>query len=243
MHDDTLARLQGSLDQMHIIDLSHTLEPYIPSWPTHPKYCHDLMESYTMGEVGCHYQLVMSEHTGTHFDAPLHFIAGGSSIVNVPLEQLVGRAATIPAEGVGPNGVLSSSYIMAWEEQHGELQAGDIVLVHFGWDRLWQKRPHATAFMMDWPGMGRDAAEYLVTKKVAAVATDALSIDVFASTEFPAHYTLLANHVLIGENFNNLGSLPPFSFLMAFPLKIQNGSGSPVRAVAFVPRKSEESAG
>ena len=74
---------------------------------------------------------------------------------------------------------------------------------------------------------------------MAAAATDALSIDVFTSTDFPAHYTLLASQVLIGENFNNLGSLPPFSLLMALPLKIQDGSGSPVRAVAFIPRKRE----
>ncbi len=88
-------------------------------------------------------------------------------------------------------------------------------------------------------GLGKDAAEYLVAKKVAAAATDALSIDVSISTDFPAHYTLLASQVLIGENFNNLGSPPPFSLLMAFPLKIQDGSGSPVRAVAFIPRKRE----
>jgi len=68
--NEALARLQGSLDQMQMIDLSHTLEPDIPSWPTHAKYCHSLMESYTLGEVSCHYQLSMSEHTGT--DTDLH---------------------------------------------------------------------------------------------------------------------------------------------------------------------------
>lgn len=234
--NDPLTILQSSFDQMQIIDLSHTLEPAIPSWPTHPKYCHNLMESYTLGEVSCHYQLTMGEHTGTHFDAPLHFIAGGSSIADIPLEKVMGRAATIQAEEIGPNGVLTSSHIMVWEEQHGEIQANDIVLLHFGWDRLWQKRPHATKFLKDWPGLNRNAAEYLVAKKVTAVVTDALSIDVFTTTDFPAHYTLLSHQVLIGENFTNLWQLPPFSLLMAFPLKIQEGSGSPVRAVAFVPR-------
>lgn len=234
--NDALTTLQGSLNHMQIIDLSHTLEPNIPSWPTHPKYCHNLMESYTLGEISCHYQLSMGEHTGTHFDAPLHFIAGGSSIADIPLERVMGRAATIPAEDIGPNGTLSSSRIMAWEEEHGEILADDIVLLHFGWDRLWQKRPHAAEFLQDWPGLSRDAAEYLAAKKVAVVATDALSIDVFTTTDFAAHYTLLGNQVLIGENFTNLWSLPPFSLLMAFPLKIQDGSGSPTRAMAFVPK-------
>lgn len=73
-------------------------------------------------------------------------------------------------------------------------------------------------------------------KKVKAVGTDALAIDAFTTTDYPAHRTLLSRGILVIENLNNLGSLPPFSYFMALPLKIKGGSGSPIRAVAFKPK-------
>lgn len=233
--DDPIRALGAALRQHAMVDLSHVLEPGIPSWPTHPKLCHNLMESYRLGDVSCHHQLTMSEHSGTHFDAPLHFIEGGKGIEELPLTAFIGRLATISATGVGPCGLVGRNDVEAWEEQHGQIQPGDAVLFHFGWDRLWKKRPDERPFLKDWPGLARDAAEYLAARKVRMVGCDALSIDVFTSTDFPAHYTLLGADILIGENFTNLGRLPPFSTLAAFPLPIKGGSGSPVRAVAFVP--------
>jgi kynurenine formamidase len=236
---DLLGVVQRGLKGMEVVDLSHLLEPLIPSWPTHAKYGHHLVESYTLGDVSCHYQLTMSEHTGTHFDAPLHFIGEGPyhyGIDQVPLEAVIGRALTISATSIEPCGLVSREFIASWERQHGDIQPGDVVLFHFGWDRRWGRRPEGASFLRDWPGLSREAAEYLVDKQVKVVGTDALSIDSYPSTDFPSHYTLLGNGVLIGENFANLGALPPSSLFMAFPLKIKGGSGSPIRAVAFVPR-------
>ena len=73
-----------------------------------------------------------------------------------------------------------------------------------------------------------------MTRGVRLAGTDCLSIDHFTSKDFPAHNTLLGADVLIGENFANLDKLPPWSFLTALPLPIENGTGSPVRAIAFV---------
>lgn len=233
-----LGTLQRSLAGMEIVDLSHLLEPLIPSWPTHAKYGCQLIESYTLGDTSCHYQLTMSEHSGTHFDAPLHFISEGPyhyGIDQVPLEAVIGRALAISATSIEPCGLVTQEFIAWWERQHGDIQSGDIVLFHFGWDRRWNRRPEGTSFLRDWPGLSREASEYLVSKRVKVVASDALSIDSYTSSDFPAHYTLLGNGVLIGENFANLGVLPPSSLFMAFPLKIKEGSGSPIRAVAFVP--------
>ena len=228
----------AGLGGLEMVDLSHVLEADIPSWPTHAKYTHCLMESYRLGEQSCHYQLTMSEHSGTHFDAPSHFIGDGPNskgIDEMPLSSFFGRLATISALDVAPCGLLARDQIEAWEERHGEIRPGDGVLFHFGWDRLWKTRPEGAAFLKDWPGLARDACEYLVAKRVRMAGTDALSIDAFTSTELPAHYTLLGAAVLIGENFNNLARLPPFCTLAAFPLPIKGGSGAPVRAVAFVP--------
>lgn len=234
--EDVLGRLRGLLGEVDIVDLSHRLEHQMPAWPTHAKFCHDLLESYRLGDGSAHYQLTMSEHSGTHLDAPVHFVDGAHSIDDTPLERVLGRAATIEAP-LGPNGAVSRSMIEAWEEEHGEIHNGDAVLFHFGWDRLWAPRPEGNAFLKDWPGLGAEAAEYLIGKQVGLVATDAVSLDVFTSTEFPAHNMLLGNEVLIGENFANLGRLPAFSFFMGAPLKIKGGTGSPIRALGLVPHE------
>ena len=108
------------------------------------------------------------------------------------------------------------------------------VFFHFGWDRFWDAEP--AAFLADWPGLSRGAAELLVARGARIVGSDCLSIDAFGSPDFPAHLTLLGAGILIGENFAGLGSLPPFCSLAALPLPIVEGSGSPLRAIAFVPR-------
>jgi kynurenine formamidase len=228
-----ICELLGAVNQFDVVDLGHLLAEGMPSWPTHAKYAHDLVESYTTGQESCHYKLTMSEHTGTHIDAPLHFIPDGPAHYGTDeVRPVVARAATIDATDLGPGSALGRDRIEKWERDHGEIRSGDAVLARFGWDTRWG----SPGFLADWPGVGGEAAAYLVGKGVVLVATDALSVDVFGSTDFPAHYTLLGNRTLIGENFNNLASLPPFSLLIATPLRITEGSGSPVRPLAFVER-------
>lgn len=221
-----------------MVDLSHTLEEGMPAWSTHARYGHTVYESYEFGDVACHYRLTMSEHTGTHMDAPLHFISSGSAHVamdQVPLNQVFGRAAKIDASHLPKRGLLSKQDVTQWEQTNGELKQGDIVLIRFGWETLWGLRPNDQQFMRDWPGVGKDAAEYFVSKGVQVVGTDALAIDAFGNETNEAHYTLLGNQVLIVENLCNLDKLTPFSLFFALPLKVKEGSGSPVRAIAFVP--------
>jgi kynurenine formamidase len=166
---DGLLVLAERLRGLRWVDLSHALEEGIPAWPTHARFGRTLYESYEYGDVARHYGLTLSEHTGTHVDAPLHFIQDG------------------PA--------------------------------HYGVDTV-----------------PREAAEYLVGRGVALVGCDTVSVDAAASVESPAHYALLGSEVYVVENLKNLGTLPPFCLFVAFPLKIRGGSGSPVRAVALVPR-------
>jgi kynurenine formamidase len=181
----------------------------------------------------------MSEHTGTHMDAPLHFVSEGAAHYGtdeIPLDRLAGRAATIEATDLGSGDLLGVERIEAWEEEHGSIGAGDRVLIRYGWDRRWATGPEGRRFTEDWPGLSGKAAAYLVGKSVSLVGCDTLAIDATVSTENPAHYELLGNEVYIVENLNNLDRLPPFCLFLALPLKIRGGSGSPVRAVALVPR-------
>jgi len=82
----------------------------------------------------------MSEHTGTHIDAPLHFIAecpAHYGVDEISLDRLVGRAATIEATGLEPGGLLDADHIIGWEREHGPLKTGDKVLFDYGWDERW----------------------------------------------------------------------------------------------------------
>ncbi len=236
-HPTALAAL---LQGFEIIDLSHTLEEGIPSWPTHARFGQVLYESYELGDVARHYGLTLSEHTGTHMDAPLHFIAEGPAhygIDEVPLDRLAGRAATIEAPELPRGGLLTAAHVREWEEEYGSIEELDVVLVRYGWDRRWGTGPEGTSFLEGWPGLGGGAAEYLVGKGVSLVGCDTLAVDAFGSEENLAHYALLGKEVYIVENLKNLDRLPPWSFFVAFPLKVRGGSGSPVRAVALVHRE------
>ena len=226
-------------DRYEWVDLSHTLEEGIPAWPTHARFSSTPYESQEFGDVATHHGLTISEHTGTHMDAPLHFVPGGPAHYGadeIPLERLAGRAATIDATGLEAGDLLGADRIRAWEEEHGPIERGDRVLVHYGWDERWATGPAGRRFLEDWPGLSGEAAEYLVGKGVALVGCDTLAVDAAGSEENPAHHALLGNEVYVVENLKNLGDLPPFCLFLALPLKIKGGSGSPVRAVALVPR-------
>ena len=240
LNEKDLQALAEQLQNSRWVDLSHTLEEGIPAWPTHARFGQVLYESYELGAVARHYGLALSEHTGTHMDAPLHFIPEGPAhygIDEVPLSRLAGRAATIEAPELPPGGLLTTAHVREWEEEHGQIQERDRVLIRYGWDRRWGLGSAGMGFLEDWPGLGGDAAQYLVEKGVSLVGCDTLAIDAFGSEEHPAHYTLLGNEVYIVENLKNLDKLPSWSLFMAFPLKVKGGSGSPVRALALMHRE------
>jgi len=130
---------------------------------------------------------------------------------------------------------VSKSQIQEWEGRHGALQAGDIVLFNFGWAAHWRLPPNDQSYIEDWPGVSMDAAEYLLSKKAAALGVDTLSPDPpEALRTQPIHPVVLEKQMLIIENLCNLDQLPDFFVFLALPLKIREGSGSPIRAVAVV---------
>jgi kynurenine formamidase len=236
------AILTTLLQAFEIVDLSQTLEEGIPSWPTHARFGQVLYESYELGDIARHYGLTLSEHTGTHMDAPLHFMQRGPAhygIDKVPLDRLAGRTALIEAPELPRGGILTAAHVREWEEEHGPIEERNMVLIRYGWDRKWGIGPKGKGFLENWPGLGGNAAEYLVEKEVSLVSCDTLAVDAFGSEENPAHYALLGNEVYIVENLKNLDKLPPWSFFMAFPLKVKGGSGSPVRAVTLVHREGQ----
>jgi kynurenine formamidase len=229
--------LAAHLLRCKVVDLSHTLEEGIPAWPTHARFGRTIYEDYALGNVARHYGTTMSEHTGTHMDAPLHFIQSGPAHYGsdqIPLDRLVGRAVTIETTSLEAGGFLEVETLRAWEE-NGPIEAGDRVLFRYGSDTRWATGPEGRSFLEDWPVLSREVAGYLVEKGISLVGCDTIAVDAAGSRENPAHHILLGNEVYIVENLKNLDRLPPFSLFVALTLKIRDGSGSPVRAVALLP--------
>jgi kynurenine formamidase len=235
-----LSELISSLRQARVIDLSQTLEEHMPNFPTHSKFFHNLWSSYQLGGRSLSYQLQVHEHNGTHVDAPVHFVSDRNPQAHKTIEQiepghLIGRGVRLDCRGLKGGDYVSAAFIKDWESQHGGIEAGDIVLFNFGWSEHWGLPPDNRRYLDDWPGVGLDAAKYLVGKSVAAIGVDSLSPDPPAALDdHPAHPLLLEKEVLIIENLTRLDELPDFFLFVALPLKIRQGSGSPVRAIALV---------
>jgi kynurenine formamidase len=232
--------LLPALRDARVIDLSQTLEEHMPHFPTHSRFFHNLWGSYWHGGRSLSYQLVMHEHNGTHVDAPAHFVSDAKpqahvTIERVPVARLLGRGVRVNCQGMKAGEYVSRDRIARWESEHGALERGDIVLFDFGWSMKWELRPNDQRYVEDWPGVGMNAAEYLLSKQVAAIGVDTLSPDPpEALRTQPIHPVVLEKQVLIIENLCNLDQLPDFFLFLALPLKIRAGSGSPIRAVALV---------
>ncbi|MGH9342606.1 MAG: cyclase family protein [Terriglobia bacterium] len=233
------AALCEALKEAKLIDLSQTLEEHMPHFPTHSKFFHNLWSSYAYGDRSLSYELLLHEHHGTHVDAPAHFIGPANpqarvTIDRVPLERLIGRGVRIDCREFHEGQSVSAEFVMAWEANHGPIEAEDIVLFNFGWDARWALRPNFTPYVADWPAVSTDAAQVLLEKRIAAIGVDTLSPDSpEALRGKPIHPIVLEKQVLIIENLRHLDQLPDFFLFLALPLKIRDGSGSPVRAVAL----------
>lgn len=226
---------------LEAVDLSHPLEEGMPVWPTLSRFFKTLWLSIHYGDESTAHQLVLNEHTGTHVDAPAHYLPPGHPhhrwVDEVPIDRWMGTACLIRSDGTPPRGALEADHVLGWESRNGPLQRGDIAVFEFGWWRRWATRPDDGPFLTDWPGLGAGCVELLLDRGVKAVAVDTLSPDVFGDAASPVHRALLGEGVLIVENVANLAGLPPRFYLMALPLKVKGGSGAPCRATALVPGK------
>lgn len=232
----------AELSKFDIVDLSHTLEVGIPTHVAHPKF---FLEPYpSMTDPAEFNQLIMGDHSGTHVDAPAHFVLDLDDerricIDELPIDSLIGRALTLT---FGPFESDSHQVDVAdfqeWERSNVSIEPGDIVLLDMQWSDRWQTVPGGFDYLRGWPGITPAAARYLRERRVKAVGIDCASVDAgnLRGDELDTHYDLLSNGVLIIENLTNLNSLPVISYFLALPLSIRGASGSPIRAIALVPK-------
>ncbi len=247
----SLPAIALDISNYHLVDLSHSYGNDTLYWPTSPSSFEKTVISFGETESGGFYSsfsICTPEHGGTHLDAPLHFSADGLPTEKIPLDKLIAPAVVIDvAEKAAADRdyLLSANDVRSFEEQHGRINPGAIVLLRTGWSRYW---PDAKSYLGDdtpgevsklaFPSYGEDAARLLVEeRKVVMLGLDTASTDFGTSQDFVVHRIAAAHNVSNLENLTNLDKLPATgSLVLALPMKIKGGSGGPVRVVALVPK-------
>jgi kynurenine formamidase len=231
-------QLENILIDYRVIDLSHTLEEDMPR-PQVP-YGHIPWKSYEKGDDFNTNMFLVFEHAGTHVDAPIH-LGGvkGPTIDQIPPEKWIGPCSVIDMSHKKENEEVTAEEIIGWERRFGKILPESIVLFHFNWERKWTTEygVENQPYLKNNPGLSEKAALLLAERKIKLVGGDIPTIDPFKNALEPVHRVFLPRQILILENAKNLGKLPPKgAFFFGLPLKIKEGTGCPVRAIAIVPK-------
>ncbi len=232
------------------VDLTYSFTSETIYWPTGKPF--ELEEVfYGTSEGGYFYSSYnygASEHGGTHFDAPVHFAEGSQAAEQVPIDRLIGPAAVVDVtEQASPDYQVTVSDLEKWEQSHGPIPDGAILIFRTGWGSRWpdpkqflgteRTGPEAVA-ELHFPGISPEAAQWIVdNRRIDAIGIDTPSIDYGQSKQFETHQILYGTNMPGFENLANVNELPEVgSFIVALPMKIGGGSGGPLRIVAFVPK-------
>jgi len=209
------------------VDLTLTISQDLPMFPGSPKP-HFISWSKIKSDGYNLELLFLSSHTGTHIDAPFHFIEKGRKIHEILLARFVSNAILIHIQK-GANQLITRSDIIKFEKKAARIKNNSTVVFSTGWQKNLQKQ----YYFKKNPGLSISAARYLVSKKVNLVGIDSPSIDKGNDTKFSVHQIFSKNNVLILENLCNLEKIPKDHFkLIVLPLKLKDTTGSPVRAIA-----------
>ena len=224
-----------------IVDLTHYLDATSPVWPGNEPFAAEPMKTF---ENDGFYQQKVSfwEHTGTHIDAPIHFIEDGITSDAIDIGTLFAPLAVIDISdraAEDPDTALTVDDILAYEAAYGELPMGALVAMNSGWSSKWND-PEAFVNLDDdgvqhYPGFHPDAAEFLVTERdIVGIAVDTLSQDPGNSTDFGTHVTILGAGKYGIEGMNNLAAMDPAgaTVYVGAP-KWADSSGGPSRIIAF----------
>jgi kynurenine formamidase len=231
-----------------LVDLTHPLDPAMPRWPGSLAFERgagsgaDAEGGYLAGGA-----LRLSEHAGTHVDAPAHTRPGAATVDLLPLSSLAGPGALVDASAAcaaDPGHRVGVAELEAWERRHGRLPPGAVVLVRTGWSARWsdpaaylgtaEAGPEGRRSLR-FPGLDPAAARWLAARGAAAVGVDLASVDAGEAGDLPAHRALAEAGLPVIENLAGLERLPPRGFdVYALPLPLRGGSGAPARVIAVL---------
>jgi len=232
-----------------MVDLTYGFGPDTIYWPTEEGF---VLERGANDETrGYHYEanrFRAAEHGGTHLDAPAHFHEDRRHVDDLLLDDLVGAAVMVDLAGPcaeDPDHAITKDDLERWESRHGRISPGSIVLLRTGFGRVFTDRERylgtalrgpAAVADLHFPGLSPLAAQWLIEERqIKAVGIDTASIDPGQSRYFKAHQLLGGGEVPVFENVANLDLLPARGFhVIALPMKIEGGSGAPLRIIAVM---------
>jgi len=256
------AILQQLLDELiagrlRVVDLTQPLSSSTPLLPlpsqwnnTPPFSLRELSRYDARGPAWYWNAFETGEHTGTHFDAPVHWVSGkdlpDSTVDRIPPQKFIGPAYVIDVTkevAQDPDFLLTSARVQQWEATHGRIPSGAWVLLRTGWSKrldpaqyinLRDDGPHT-------PGWAKDCSEFLAhDRDVLGVGVETVGTDAGQAAKFlppfSNHFVMHGSGKFGLASLCNLDQLPPTGALViAAPLKIVNGSGSPLRVIAIAP--------
>jgi kynurenine formamidase len=225
---------------MEVIDLTHTIHDEIQIYPGDP--LPSIRRGLTHEKDYCHVDLLkLGSHTGTHIDAPYHFLKDGQRIDEIPVQRFIGNGILIDVSDKSERELIDSADLKSFAS---EIKKGDFVILRTGWGRYF-----GTPRYYLHPYLSAAGARLLVEMGVSLVGVDALNVDptYYGRMEsdlsakdlpdeeeygYPVHDILLGNDILIVENLCNLDKIKQRNGFYSFlPLKLKDSDGSPIRAV------------
>lgn len=227
-----------------IIDLTHTLDGRSPNWEGTAESPYHASNLGSFERDGYYSRIFTTqEHYGTHLDAPAHFAAGAWTVDQIPSERLARPLAVVdvrPAVKNNPDYEVTRQDLARWEDVHGPVPSGAVVVAYTGWDSRWSSpedfRNQQSDGVTHYPGFSLAAAQFLVRSRgVVGLGIDTMSVDIGATTDYSVHLFTSRENVYHLENVANLSLTPAAgATLVVAPIKLENGSGGPVRLLALV---------
>eukprot|EP00794_Sanderia_malayensis_P007881 gene7881-8732_t len=228
------------------VDLSYAYDNTTLTWPSDKESKFRFIKRTKAKTASYEYEansFSVAEHSGTHLDAPRHFAAGKHSSAEVPLQKLIGTAVVVNVVDKAKNNsdlLIDVIDFENHEKKFGRIPDDSIILLYSGWGKYW---PNATAYygtasndtsILHFPGLAPTAATWLIQqRKVKAIGIDTGSIDYGQSKTFRSHVILMEKNIPIFENVANLKNVPQVGAMVyALPMKIDEGSGAPLRIIA-----------
>jgi len=257
-NNTTLTELAKAIsnESVKIVDLTNTLSPDFPVIILPPEFgqCEQFkMETLSRydgnGPAWYWNNISMNEHTGTHFDAPAHWVTGknipNNTVETIPVKDFVAPAVVINISEeakINPDFLLTKEYLMEWEKIHGKIPPKNWIALRTDWYKLvgTEKYLNMHEDGAHSPGPDKSAIEFLVFERdCLGLAVETIGTDAGQAFDFdpplPAHSILHGNGRYGLQCLKNLDKLPTFgSIIIANPLKIEQGSGSPLRVLALV---------
>ncbi|QQE79304.1 cyclase family protein [Alicyclobacillus sp. SO9] len=208
-----------------IVDLSLTLDDNTPIYPGDPKPHLSVATTIEHDGYNLHHVHIGSQ-SGSHVDAPYHFLQSGQTIDESDLSLFIGTGLVIPALGKGEQEAIRLQDVQPYVDQ---VEAGHIVLFHTGWSQY-----GGTDKYFLHPYVHVEVIKALLEKGIRTFCIDCINLDITGGDSFPAHDAIAAVNGIISENLTNFESIDFANPLISlFPIKLSGSDGAPVRAVAM----------